>query len=126
MSKAGFPVYRDVCGWNAMLSHRQAKARASGSIRVRYAVVGAGYTGLAAARRLHELDPDASIAVLEATTVGEGASARNSGLMTPSDSKIGLSLGEMDRAEQLNAFSKEGYSYLTGLMQAGGMSSVLF
>ena len=122
MGKAAFPVYRDVCGWNAMLPHHQANERALGSIRVRYAVVGAGYTGLAAARRLHELDPDASIAVLEATTVGEGASARNSGFMTPADSKIGLSLGEMDRAEQLNAFSKEGFSYLTDLMQAGGIA----
>ncbi len=121
MSQAGFPVYQDLCGWNAMLAPRQARQRAVGTIRVRYAVVGAGYTGLAAARRLHELEPDASIAVLEATTIGEGSSARNSGFMTPSDSKIGLSLGEMDRAEQLNAFSKEGFTCLTDLMAAGGI-----
>ncbi len=121
MGKTAFPVYSDLCGWNAMLPPRQARQRAVGSIRVRYAVVGAGYTGLAAARRLHELEPDASIAVLEATTIGEGSSARNSGFMTPSDSKIGLSLGEMDRAEQLNAFSKEGFTCLTDLMAAGGI-----
>ena len=121
MGKTAFPVYSDLCGWNAMLPPRQARQQAVGAIRVRYAVVGAGYTGLAAARRLHELDPDASIAVLEATTVGEGSSARNSGFMTPSDSKIGLSLGEMDRAEQLNAFSKEGFICLTDLMAAGGI-----
>ena len=121
MSKALYPVYRDVCGWNAMLPPRRIKERAIGSIRVRYAVVGAGYTGLAAARRLHELDPEGSIALLEATTVGEGASARNSGFVTPADSKIGLSIDEMDRAEQLNAFSKEGFAYLTDLMKAGGI-----
>lgn len=44
-----------------------------------FAIVGAGFTGFAAARRLHELNNQASIAVVEATTVGEGASARNSG-----------------------------------------------
>jgi len=59
--------------------------------------------------------------LLEATTVGEGASARNSGFVTPADSKIGLSIDQMDRAEQLNAFSKEGFAYLTDLMKAGGM-----
>ncbi len=121
MSQSAFPAYRDQCGWNAMLPPRQARPHAVGSIRVRYAVVGAGYTGLAAARRLHELDPDASIAVLEASSVGEGASARNSGFMTPNDSKIGLSTNEMARAEQLNAFSAEGFSYLTDAMKAGGI-----
>src|SRR5215471_6872732 len=39
-----------------------------------WAVVGAGFTGLAAARRLAELHPDQSIALIDAMPVGWGAS----------------------------------------------------
>ena len=46
-----------------------------------YVIIGAGYTGLSAARRLAELNPDASIAVFDALKVGEGASGRNSGFL---------------------------------------------
>ena len=44
-------------------------------------IVGAGYTGLAAARRFAELEPEARIAVLDASEVGEGSPGRNSGFM---------------------------------------------
>lgn len=120
MSRSPLPVYHDPCGWNAMLPPRAPKERASGSISAKYAVVGAGYTGLAAARRLNELDPDATIVVLEGSTVGEGSSARNSGFANPRDSKIGLSLTEMARAEKLNDYSAEGFAYLLSAMQTGG------
>lgn len=43
------------------------------------AIVGAGYTGLACARRLAELRPSWRIGVLEALQVGQGASGRSSG-----------------------------------------------
>lgn len=62
-----------------MLPLRNACPALAEDITVDYAVIGAGFTGLAAARRLHELDDQARIAVVEATTVGEGSSARNSG-----------------------------------------------
>ncbi len=39
---------------------------------MRYAIVGAGYTGLAAVRRLHELDPNGTMIVLEGLEIGEG------------------------------------------------------
>lgn len=45
------------------------------------AVVGAGFAGLAAARRLSQLDPGLRVAVLEAGIVGEGPAGRNSGFI---------------------------------------------
>ena len=42
-------------------------------------VVGAGFTGLAAARRLGELRPDARVLLLEAGRIGNGAAGRSSG-----------------------------------------------
>lgn len=122
MSRSPLPDYRDPCGWNAMLPPRAAQPPASGRVSARYAVVGAGYTGLAAARRLAELDPGAAIVVLEGSTIGEGSSARNSGFANPRDSKIGLSATEMDRAEQLNEFAAEGFAYLTQGVEKGAFS----
>lgn len=120
MSRVVMPDYSDPCGWNAMLPTRPPRDAAKGTIRVKYAVVGAGYTGLAAARRLSELDGNAEIVVLEGSVVGEGSSARNSGFMTPRDSKIGLSLADMPRTEKINAFSEEGFDYLKAIMDASG------
>lgn len=48
---------------------------------VDFAVVGAGFTGLAAAARLRMLAPDKSVAVFEAASVGSGASGRTGGMV---------------------------------------------
>ena len=44
-------------------------------------IVGAGYTGLSAARKLSELNPNQNIIVVDAQLAGEGASGRNSGYL---------------------------------------------
>ena len=69
----------DMHGWSVLLPERQAKPSLSNSRRVAWAVVGAGVTGLACARRLAELHPGEEILLLEARLVGQGASGRNSG-----------------------------------------------
>ena len=51
----------------------------SGDIEVDVAVVGGGLTGLWTAHYLAEADPSLRVAVLEAVTVGHGASGRNGG-----------------------------------------------
>ncbi|MGH6874435.1 MAG: NAD(P)/FAD-dependent oxidoreductase, partial [Aestuariivirgaceae bacterium] len=49
--------------------------------RTDYAVVGAGLAGLAAARRLAELKPQARVVLLDAQQVGDCSSGRNSGFI---------------------------------------------
>lgn len=120
MSRSPLPLYHDPCGWNALLPPRTPRPAAKGALSADYAVVGAGYTGLAAARRIRELDPSADVVVLEGSTVGEGSSARNSGFANPRDSKIGLSTDQMPRAERLNDFASEGFDYLLDSMRTGG------
>ncbi len=72
----------DQHGWAEFLPERNA-SRAGRIVgnnnRVPWVVVGAGFTGLACARRLAYLHPDDEIIVLEARLVGQGASGRNSG-----------------------------------------------
>lgn len=66
-------------GWTAILPARRAGPPLKTRESFDWAVLGAGFTGLAAARRLAELRPDDRIAVVDADVVGEGASGRNSG-----------------------------------------------
>lgn len=122
MTRTPLPLYTDPCGWNAMLPPRMARPRADGTLSASIAIIGAGYTGLAAARRLAELDPSRDIIVLEGTEIGEGSSGRNSGFVSPNDSKIGLAADQMARADQVNAYAREGFDYLTAAMQAGGFT----
>jgi glycine/D-amino acid oxidase-like deaminating enzyme len=44
-------------------------------------IIGAGYTGLSAARKLSELHPNQKIIIIDAQLAGEGASSRNSGYL---------------------------------------------
>lgn len=76
---ARFPIDDQSNGWSALLAARQPKASLKEEKEVDWLVVGAGYAGLAAARRLAQLQPESSIAILEAGQVGENASGRNSG-----------------------------------------------
>lgn len=116
-----YPSYSHPCGWNALLPQRAPRPPLAGDIRVDYAVVGAGYTGLAAARRLHELDPEARIAVLEATTVGEGASARNSGFTTPEVLPRTASIKTAAKEREQTRLFTEAFVWLQEILQANGI-----
>jgi len=52
-------------------------------IAVDVAIIGGGYTGLATAWHLSQLDHNLKIVILEAQQVGHGASGRNGGLVLP-------------------------------------------
>ncbi len=59
------------------------------------AIIGAGFTGIAAARRWHELAPGDDILLMDASTVGEGNAGRNSGFM------LEVQLAEDARSDQV-------------------------
>ncbi|MEE8535071.1 MAG: FAD-binding oxidoreductase [Kiloniellales bacterium] len=98
------------CGWYHILPPPPAARRLTGTRSFDYLVLGAGYTGLAAARRLASHLPDTEIALVDAQRVGAGASGRNSGFIIDlphyfSDSGLGDD-PEADRREmRLNAFA---------------------
>lgn len=69
-------------GWEALLPPREDPARPlEGDHSADAVVLGAGFTGLAAARRLAELRPGWRIALVEADRAGSGASGRSSGFV---------------------------------------------
>lgn len=75
------PVQRGPAAWNAILPAQTSSAPLEGYIRVDVAIIGGGFAGLSAARRLRQHDANLRVAVLEAGRLAEGASGRNSGFM---------------------------------------------
>ena len=67
--------------WDAILPPAPSCPVLEESVIADWLVIGAGFAGLAAARRLRQLHPEASIAVLEARRIAEGPTGRNSGFM---------------------------------------------
>ncbi|MEQ8370907.1 MAG: FAD-binding oxidoreductase [Alphaproteobacteria bacterium] len=76
---AKLPDLGDTCGWFNVLEPPSPSRRIEGRQKADWVVVGAGVTGLAAARRLAEHKPGARILLLDATRIGNGNSGRNSG-----------------------------------------------
>lgn len=64
-----------------MLPQRKPAAALESTITADIVVIGAGFAGLAAARRLGQIDPTLRVAVLEAGIVGDGPAGRNSGFI---------------------------------------------
>jgi glycine/D-amino acid oxidase-like deaminating enzyme len=69
------------CGWLNPLPSPPPARPLAGSLRADYAVIGAGFTGLAIARRLAAARPEQRVAVVEAQRAGFGASGRSSGFV---------------------------------------------
>ena len=80
MSYAAYPEYQSDCGWNRLLPPADPP-RTLAETREADVVVGAGYTGIAAARRWAALRPNDAVALLDASRVGEGSPGRNSGFL---------------------------------------------
>lgn len=75
------PQHRGPAAWNVILGTPPAPRIAERDCSVDFVIIGAGFAGLAAARRLTQLAPDASVVVLDAGRIAEGAAGRNSGFM---------------------------------------------
>ena len=78
------PLLTDIghaSGWYGILPEPDPAVRLTGNQTADWVIVGAGVTGLAAARRLAELNPDARILLLDMWRVGYGASGRNAGFI---------------------------------------------
>ena len=83
-------------GWSASLNPRESKPSLQGDKSADWVVLGAGYAGLAAARRLAENCPDNHVVLIDAGTAGENASGRNSGFAIDLPHNVGSSLDELE------------------------------
>jgi glycine/D-amino acid oxidase-like deaminating enzyme len=114
------PADDEACGWLALLPAAPPPRRLRGDVRADCAVVGAGFTGLAAARRLAELRPDSRVVVLEAQRVASGASGRNSGFAVDvghHDRRLGLAGNR-----RLTRLARAGIEQLRRLVRRHGIA----
>jgi len=72
------------CSWVKDLIPRTNIKTLQSNEDCEWLVIGAGYTGLSAARKLGQLYPNQKIILVDAQLAGEGASSRNSGYLVDS------------------------------------------
>ena len=69
------------CAWISDLNIRSKIKTLDKNKSCDWLIIGAGYTGLSAARKLGQLHPNQKIILIDAQLAGEGASSRNSGYL---------------------------------------------
>lgn len=90
------PVDTGRSGWEAISTRKFALRVLEEDIHADWIIVGAGFAGLAAARRLAQLRPGDKVVVLDAKELAGGPAGRNSGYMI--DVPHNLSSGEYSAA----------------------------
>ena len=69
------------CSWVNDLTPRSNVKTITSNLNCDWLIIGAGYTGLSAARKLGQIYPNQKILLVDAQLAGEGASSRNSGYL---------------------------------------------
>ena len=75
------PVHNGPAAWSEILGPERCRAKLVGEVDCDVAIVGAGFAGLSAARRITQIAPDARIVIVDAGSIAEGGAGRNSGFM---------------------------------------------
>ncbi|MBI2255102.1 MAG: FAD-binding oxidoreductase [Proteobacteria bacterium] len=91
----------DRSGWVALAGDYKAFPALAGNIKTDWLVIGGGFTGLAAARRIAELHPSDRIILIDRRKLGQGASGRNSGFAV---SREMPGAGELDKPSSRAAY----------------------
>ncbi|WP_067563256.1 NAD(P)/FAD-dependent oxidoreductase [Halofilum ochraceum] len=122
------PVDPGPAGWNEILPAPGPARELEGAVTADWLVIGGGFAGLSAARRLKQLRPDDRVAVLEASRVGEGPAGRNSGFMIdlPHDLDSDTYAGAAD--EDLNhiRLNRSGIEFAQEAAQTYGLTGTAF
>ena len=109
-------------GWSGVLAPRTAKPALSGDVTADWIVLGAGYAGLAAARRLAENRPDETVALIDAGEAGENASGRNSGFAIDLPHNVGSSLEELEGPQRFMRLERFSIDYLQNQIETHGIA----
>ncbi|MEM9278825.1 MAG: FAD-dependent oxidoreductase [Pseudomonadota bacterium] len=104
-------------GWSAVLAGRKSNEQLEGDAYADWIVLGGGYAGLAAARRLAENCPDDKITLVDAGAAGENASGRNSGFAIDLPHNVGSSLDELEGSHRFMRLARFAIDHLHGLVE---------
>ena len=98
------------CSWVNDLSPRNNISTLSSDLDCEWLIIGAGYTGLSAARKLGQLYPNQKILLVDAQLAGEGASSRNSGYLVDTTLNDGFTSNK-----ELDNYKKKADIYELGI-----------
>lgn len=126
-SVTSLPADDASCGWFHLSAPRQPRPSHSGDARARWVIVGAGFTGLAAARQLAHHFPDEEILLIEAQQIGFGSSGRNAGFAIDLPHDIGADdyIGDVGVAKTVLKLNLAGQSSLKSLVEQHGIDCQL-
>jgi glycine/D-amino acid oxidase-like deaminating enzyme len=105
------------CYWLDRLERPTPKPALSGPEETDLVIVGGGFTGLWAALQAKEADPNRDIVLLEAKSVGDGASGRNGGFADPSLTH-GLYNGLSHFPKEIETLERLGVENYRGLLDS--------
>eukprot|EP00903_Cladosiphon_okamuranus_P005212 g5210.t1 len=106
------PEYDGQCGWYEILNNASSFPRLQCDVFVDTVVVGGGFVGCAALRRLAENNPDELFLLVEALKIGQGASGRNSGFVIDQPHKRDLESPDNDHKRKLVNLNRAAIDYL--------------
>ncbi|MBB4570921.1 NAD(P)/FAD-dependent oxidoreductase [Rhizobium leucaenae] len=92
------PIDTGVSGWEAISERAYPVVALDYDVTADWLIIGGGFAGLSAARRLSQLRPQDKIVVLDARELAKGPAGRNSGFMI--DVPHNLSSGEYSVADE--------------------------
>ncbi len=98
------------CSWINDLNPRSNIKILRKNEECEWLVIGAGYTGLSAARKLAQIHPNQKIILVDAQLAGEGASSRNSGYLVETTLNDGFTSNK-----QLENYKKKSDIYELGI-----------
>jgi len=103
-------VNDSTCSWINDLTPRSNIQTLSSDLDCEWLIIGAGYTGLSAARKLGQLYPNQKILLVDAQLAGEGASSRNSGYLVDTTLNDGFTSNK-----ELENYKKKADIYKLGI-----------
>ena len=98
------------CGWIDYKNRRSNIKVLNQNLKCDYLIIGAGFTGLSAARKLGELNKNKKIIIVDSQLAGEGASSRNSGYLVDTTLNDGFTSDK-----DLNNYKKKSHIYDLGI-----------
>lgn len=124
MQVSSFPCDPGPAAWNEILPKAALRASVSQSATVDWLIIGAGFAGLSAARRLQELHPSDHIVVLDASGIAHGPAGRNSGFMidVPHDLTAKDYSGDQTKDQRSIRLNRAGIEYAIDAKNAYAMS----
>jgi len=110
-------------GWYHTSQARTPRPAHVGQKHARWAIVGAGLTGLAAARQLALNFPDDEVVLIEAQEVGYGPSGRNAGFAIDVPHDIGAKdyIGDVKTAKLILKLNTLGQNILRAIVKEQGI-----